>query len=119
MKAHFGCTTFQTRALCSSLLAEARYASLQLAVMQISTDIEPTPVRVTSTLADIVRQAYDKNRALSSSETAVSRSRGSKGSILCRKVQQTYFWRHLQRVFLENPHECGRYEAMTVVEYEQ
>ncbi|EDQ92310.1 uncharacterized protein MONBRDRAFT_4764 [Monosiga brevicollis MX1] len=90
------------------------------------------------TLADIVRHAYNKNILLTNPSAAFSRTRtrsqarrsthlqaitgitaGPNGSILCRKLQQTCFWRHLQRVFFDNPDECSLFEIMTVTEYEK
>ncbi|EDQ85757.1 uncharacterized protein MONBRDRAFT_28962 [Monosiga brevicollis MX1] len=95
----------------------------------------PAPISP-PTLADIVRHAYNKNILLTTQATTFSHARsqarrspysqaipgiaaGHNGSILCYKLQQTCFWRHLQRVFFDNPHECSFYESMTVTEYEQ
>ncbi|EDQ92762.1 uncharacterized protein MONBRDRAFT_4755 [Monosiga brevicollis MX1] len=86
--------------------------------------IKPKP---STTLADVVRQAYIKNHKLAASSDAKPlstknqrlRAPTSNNPYLCRMVQQSRFWRQLQGIFFENPSECSLYEAMTVTEYEK
>ncbi|EDQ88999.1 uncharacterized protein MONBRDRAFT_25785 [Monosiga brevicollis MX1] len=86
--------------------------------------IKPKP---SSTLADVVRQAYIKNHKLAASSDAKPlsaknrrlRAPTSNSPYLCRMVQQSRFWRQLQGIFFENSSECSLYEAMTVTEYEK
>ncbi|EDQ92311.1 uncharacterized protein MONBRDRAFT_35417 [Monosiga brevicollis MX1] len=65
------------------------------------------PACACSTLGAIVRTAHSKNKR-------DMRRRDS----LHRALQQSQFWRHLQRTFLTNPAESDLFENMTVQEYE-